>query len=811
MIGDLFRTVVFWLLGLDRAGSVVEATDWGWYVASPLSMPVLAGLAAIGVAVAAINFLPRNGLPWRSRLAVILIRLVAFGLLIVLLCQAELRLRVRRSLRPNVAILTDTSGSMGLKDVRGRTRLAAARGFDADLMSRLEDEVNVSRYNVGWKLGKYSEGAEAAGMTRLMDALAELARQERDLQAIVVHTDGDDTTGNTGATVAPIFAARGVPVYPVVFGEDKAPKIGGVAIYDAPQYVRLGDEYHIQAELVSKGLKEQYVRARLFRNDANKPIAEQDRIRLTGKPVYIRFATTPKEAGKFTYRIEVDGMQGSATTKLLKVEQTVAVIDQRIRVLYVDIIRDERKILGYWLGRDQVIDLATMQYLPKEGWHAMGMMRHKNLGTGLPDEPEDLMEYDVIILGDIPLAYFRSGDPDKDKMQWLVDFVKRRGGGLITLGGRSVYGAGHYDGSSLAGILPFGIERTKEDPQIPKKFRVIPTSIGLGHPIMQLEPDADATRNAWLDLPKLEGCNRVGKVKPGALKLAVREFEKGPRVPVIAYQKVGEGQVLSLSADTTWRWEMQRPRGEGTDVPEGTDYFRRFWGNAIRYLAPDPRLTPDRPQISRKTSDAAVGQTITLTTRLVDKFFNPIRRANLTVTVTAPDRPDETPGETVRMYPSDTRSKQGMYEYDVTLTRPGTWRVEVARNDAKAREAIEKAKKALAAAKTGEDKKAIAEAARVLAAAKAAIAVEEINAGESRAELKNPRARPGAMEDFAVATGGRAFRPDQLDQLLEKLDLATHEVTRSYAIAVWNLPVVLVLFIGLVALDCLIRKRRGLV
>jgi hypothetical protein len=257
---------------------------------------------------------------------------------------------------------------------------------------------------------------------------------------------------------------------------------------------------------------------------------------------------------------------------------------------------------------------------------------------------------------------------------------------------------------------------------------------------------------------------------------------------------------------------MQRPRGDGQDTPEGTDYFRRFWGNAIRFLAPDPRLTPNRPQISRQASGAAVGETLVLTTHLVDKLFNPIRKADLTVKVTAPDRPDGTPGATVRMYPTDRFSRPGVYEYDVTLTEPGQWRVEVTRDDAKVREAVLKAKRVLAAVtKADEDKQLIAKAKRQLAIAKLAIAVEIITAGESRQEIRDARARPGAMADFAMATGGAAFAPDQIEQLLEKLNLTTHKVTRSYAIAVWNLPVVLVLFIGLISVDCLIRKRRGLV
>jgi len=810
---QIFRTVLFWLLGLDQPGTIIEATEWDWYTALQMSTGLIAVLAIVGVAAAAINFLPRNGIPWKARVVVSFIRLVGFAVLIIMLCQLELRLNVRRALRPNVAVVTDTSGSMGLRDKEnGPTRLEAAKAFRAGPLARLESTVNVAPYELNWQL-QPGDGSEAAGMSHHFDGLAELARHERDLQAVIILTDGNDTTGNTGAAVAPIFAARGVPVYPVVFGRSEGIGRGSIRFTGAGDYARLGDDYHLEAELAAIGLGDQIARVRLYLEGFETPIAEQEGIRLGEEPVRIRFILTqkqlPEKPGRYTFRIVADGITGSATQKLLETEHTVELVDQHIRVLYLDVPRDERKILGHWLKYDQVIDLATLVYLPKEGWYATGEMHHENVGTGLPEQESDLYEYDVIILGDIPRGYFKGSDPSETKMGWLMEFVKRRGGGLVTLGGNDVYSAGQYERSPLGSILPFTIERMR-DPQIPKKFKVIPTSIGYSHPIMQLEWDFEGNRDAWLDLPELEGCNRVnrlGKEKPGALLLAVREFpkEKKEPVPIIAYQSVGKGKVLSLTVDTTWRWEMQRPRGDEQEgEPEGTDYFRRFWGNAIRYLAPDPRLNPERPQIDRREPDAAVGQTITLTTRLVDRIFKPMRHADLTVRVTAPS------GKVVRMYPDDSESKQGVYEYDITLTEPGDWRVEAVHKEAEVMVAIKKAERNLAAAKKKKkDKALIAEMTRALEVVKSVIAVEEIRAGESRAELEDPRARPAIMRNFAVATGGRAFGPGEGEELLKTLDLATHLVSRSYTVAVWNLPALMVLFIGLVGLDCLIRKRRG--
>ena len=456
----------------------------------------------------------------------------------------------------------------------------------------------------------------------------------------------------------------------------------------------------------------------------------------------------------------MEGVKGSVTTQTHVAEQTVEVLKSQVKVLYLDIPRDERKLLGQWLSHDPIVDLAELTLLPKGGWYAQGAMLHSNAGDGLPNKEEDLYKYDIIILGDIPRAYFREGgDIAETKMQRLVEFVARRGGGLITLGGRDVYAAGQYDDSALARILPFDISATKET-QVAKPFKIAPTSAGYAHPLMLLESDPATNREAWLDLPSLDGNNYVGNVKPGASLLAVRNLDGGGTMPIIAVQPVGKGQVLSLSADTTWRWEMQRPE-------EGEDYFRRFWGNAIRTLAPDPRLAPNRPQITRYETNTPVGTTITLSTRLVDPVYKPLRDADLDVLVTSPG------GKITHIYPHDGRESPGLYEYQVTLDEPGSW--------------------------------------DVVARYKDQVSQEHIVAGESNEELDDPRAKPQAMETFAKATGGQSFAPDQGDELLKQLDLTPRTSAQTTTVAIWDLPAVMTLFIAILCIDCLVRKRRGMV
>ncbi len=752
-------TFLLRLFGIDSPGSVAGVSSWLWRAAAPLPLWLVIVLALAGVAAAAVNFLRYNVMTWKTRVLLAVIRLAGVALLLLMLCQLEARLTLQRELRLTVAILTDTSASMGLQDAGSQTRLAAAQDFARGPLRALANRANIVRYNFDWRLESDAPATEAARPTRLIDAVAEAARRENDLRAMVVLTDGNDTAGNRGELLAPTLAARRLPVFPVVFGSANAPKLARVKISSAANYVRLGDELRLAATLSANDLGEQNVTARLMEEGIAAPLGVRENVRLGKEPSEVSFVIKPEREGDHTYRVVIEGVKDAVSQSLQVAEHRVSVINARIRVLYLDIPRDERKILAQWMARDPVVDLATLTMMPKGGWYAQGALQHKNAGDGLPGAEPDLHKYDVIVLGDIPRSYFREGgDIAETKMQWLAEFVSRRGGGLVMLGGRSVYAAGQYQDSTLARLAPFSIEPTDE-PQVTKTFKITPTVVGLSHPLMLLEADAAANREAWFDLPTLDGNNRVGKVKPGASLLAVREMTEGP-MPVIAMQNVGKGQVLGLSIDTTWRWEMMRPA-------EGEDYFRKFWGNALRLLAPDPRVEPDRPQILRQQSSAAVGRTIALSTRLVDSVYQPVRGADLRVKVTSPS------GRITHFLPKDGRNSPGLYEYEIALDEPGAWQVAVTNKG-----------------KTVTDK---------------------ITAGTGLEELDDPRANLPAMSEFAKATGGAAFAAADADGLFQSLDLTPRRVVETVTVAVWNLPLTMALVIILVCLDCWLRKRRGLV
>ncbi len=752
---------LWWLLGLHDPATVAAAHGAQFIAVRTLSVWTVSAVALLGLAAAGLNLLPHTVLPRVTRLFLALLRLAGTALILLLLAQVELRLTLDRRVPPSVAVLHDASASMELVDAGGRTRLEAANRAATELAARTSRRVRLAHYAFTWQLDKL-EGSDATprpGSTRIARALAETLQREEQIEAVVILTDGNDTGGDRGERVAPLLASRGVPVYPLLFGRPDAPALGNVRLATAAPYVRLGDTCVLTAHVTATGVAEQTVRLALYEEGVAVALASREQVRVGPAAVPVTFTVRPTAAGIKHYRIAMEGLQGAASTQRLVAEHQVEVIDARIRVLYLDIARDERKILGHWLARDPVVELATLTRMPKGGWYGQGALKHQDVSEGLPGSEADLYQYDVIVLGDIPRGDFRQGgDVGETKLRWLTEFVARRGGGLITLGGRSVYGAGGYGGSALAAILPFELVAAG-DSQVPGKFRVEPTVLGLSHPILQIADTAEANRDAWYDLPTLDGCNLVGRARAGASVLAVRP-QDGAALPLLAVQEVGKGRVLACAADTTWRWEMLRDA-------EAPDHYRRFWGNAVRHLAPDPRLQPGQPRIQRDRTNPAVGETLTLSTRLLDPLYQPVRQAALTVQVQAPS------GRHYAIYPRDGRTTPGLYTYEVTLDEPGDWTVRTAYKDR--------------------------------------ISTDVIRAGASEAELEDPRARPDRMQELAALTGGACFTPDQIDELADRLGAHQRPVRQECTVPLWNLPAVLALFFVIICLDCLIRKRRGMV
>ena len=68
---------------------------------------------------------------------------------------------------------------------------------------------------------------------------------------------------------------------------------------------------------------------------------------------------------------------------------------------------------------------------------------------GFPKTREELFAYRAIILGSVEAASFTP-----EQLRMIADFVSKRGGGLLMLGGRRSFAEGGWGGTPVGEVLP---------------------------------------------------------------------------------------------------------------------------------------------------------------------------------------------------------------------------------------------------------------------------------------------------------------------------------------------------------------------
>ncbi len=183
----------------------------------------------------------------------------------------------------------------------------------------------------------------------------------------------------------------------------------------------------------------------------------------------------------------------------------------------------------------------------------------------LPDEAT-LKSYDLIVLGEIPGEVV----PDQH-LTWLEEHV-RAGAGLILIDGPREELRGLLDGHALSPVTWFDAPQWLERPQLAL------TTEGSLEPALTLAPNKADNEAIWSYLPAPHRAIRV-RPQAGATILAEARSETG-NTPLLVTQMLGNGRVLYISSDESWRWRYQK----------GDEYHTRYWQQLARWVMAEPFL-----------------------------------------------------------------------------------------------------------------------------------------------------------------------------------------------------------------------------
>jgi uncharacterized membrane protein len=773
---------------------VLGSPDW--------LVPVALALA-VAIALAAWGYLRAPGSPG-LRLAGFALKALGLTALGALLLEPMWTHARPKSGENLVALVADNSQSLGIADgdggpSRGERIKAALSDEKAPWLVRLAADFAVRRYqfdgrleSVGNFAGLDFRGRRSALGASLRSVLERFRGQP--LAAVVVFSDGLATD-----TVSPgAWPADGPPVYCVALGDDDPAsdaRIEHVTVSqsefeDAPVTVRL--------DASAARWRRGPLVARLV-DESGKLVAEQSQpVQTDGESLTYRFQFRPPKAGLSFYRAEIaaSGEQnaaeaGAAEATLANNRRLLAVDRGKgpYRILYVSGRPNwDHKFLNRAILGDEQLLLTSLVRIarrePNFEWRSragessnplyrgfdgkppeeaerydqpvlvrLNTLAETELRDGFPKTAEDLFVYHAIVLDDLEAEFFSA-----EQLNLLEQFVSRRGGGLLMLGGADSLAEGNYGRTPLAAALPVYLDR-RRDWQNTGEVRMQLARDGWLQDWVRLRGTEEEERRRLDAMPGFQTMNAVGNLKPGAIALANLVDSEGHVWPGLAAQRFGDGRAAVLAVGDAWRWGMRRETAEAD--------LEKFWRQTFRWLVAD---TPQRVALEvRPESDA--GGPVRLVVHARDKKYQPLDQALAKIAVQTPD------GNTVELE-AEVADEPGVYEARFVPRGDGAYR---------------------AAAKVADGEgAAVGESATGWAAEPAA------------QEFRSLQPDRRLLEDLAQQTGGEVVELDDLDRLVRNLASRPVPLSEIVLTPLWHRPTVFLFALGCLIAEWGLRRRRGL-
>jgi uncharacterized membrane protein len=668
-----------------------------------------------------------------------------------------------------LGVLVDDSRSMLIGDRDGKPRtefVDAELGHpESPLLKALSDRFVLRFF-------RFSSSADRLGATtdlkyegtssRLGPAL-ERARDELSglpLAGLVMVTDGADTSNVSLDESLASLKARSIPVFPVGVGQEHFAHDIQITRVETPRETLKGTSLAVDVVVSQTG----YAGATLplHVEDTGRIVNTQNvTMPADGQSATVRVTFTATEAGPRVFRFKIDPQADEQVTQNNAREALVEVSDRRERVLYMEgEPRFEMKFVRRAVNDDENLAVTILQRTAEDKYLRLDVNNPDEVVGGFPKTREELFAYRAIILGSVEAASFTP-----EQLRMLADFVSKRGGGLLMLGGRRSFAEGGWAGTPVAEVLPVLFDdnpRGKTGEGYFSPVTVRPTRAGLTYPVTQLADNEKASADKWDVLPPVSTVNPISGVKPGATVLLTGSTKDRGEQVVLAYQRYGRGKALAFPIQDSWLWKMDA-RMSVDDTTHAT-----FWRRLVRWLVDG---VPDPVSITTGIDRVEPGEEMTLTAEVVDPAFVEVNDAQVVAQVTAPS------GKTTEVPLEWTVAKDGEYRATFTPDEQGLYQLKAT------------------ALRSGTDLGSQTIHTRA-------------SAGDS--EYFDAPMRASLLNRIAEETGGHFFTPETVANLPEAISYSGRGVTVVEERDLWDMPIVLMVILGLIAAEWGYRRTRGL-
>jgi uncharacterized membrane protein len=761
----MFQLLFKYPLPVFTKGHFVFLSSW------PAWLLVVLIAAAISALALLVRSKLRNATPelrtWRSWL-IWALQSAFIALVLFLLWQPAILISELNSQQNIIAVLVDDSRSMSVSDVANKSRESAAlAALQNAVLPGLQKRFQTRVYRLDNKLApanNLKSIAPTGPATHISDSLKQLATETADLPigAVLLLSDGSQNAAGAAASSITLDALhalrnRRLPVHTIGFGKEESAhdiEVEDVSIAPtAPANARLS----ATVNLTQHGYSGQTTR--LTVRDGDKVLTERDITlvpdgRMQTEQLF--FPIGPAGAKSLTFTVEpLPNEENSANNSMTR---PILVSDAKRRILYVEgEPRWEYKFIRRAEGDDPTVQLVSMLRTSENKIYRQGISSPAELADGFPARPEDLFGYSGIIIGSVTADYFT---PLQQEL--IHEYVDRRGGGILFLGGRASLSDGGWAASSMNDLLPTTLPAGNHNfHRNPATVELTPA--GFDSPITQILDDPEKNAQRWRKLTYLADYEDPGQPKPGATVLA--DMHAGRRtLPLLITQNYGHGRTAILATGGTWRWQMVEALGDPS--------HDLFWQQLLRWLIADSPGPVVASIPDRLLQDQGHVQ---LTAQVRDRQFQHATNAHVTAHIVGPDNLSAM----IDLTPSG--NSPGLYQADWTAEKPGSYLAEVVANSADSR-----------AEELGRD-------------------VVTFQREDGVAENFHTEQNRQFLEQLASETGGRYWNPSNLKDLPRDISYSEAGISVRSTKELWDMPIVFLLLLALPLAEWLLRRKWGVI
>ena len=715
---------------------------------------------------------------WRAWVIWSLQTLLA-ALILVLLWQPAITVAELKPQQNIIAVLVDDSRSMAIPEEGFSRQAQAVNALQNGVLASLNRSFQTRLYRVDsgiTRIDSLKDLAPSAPSTRLGDSLKQFNAETSDLPigAVVLLSDGDDNAGGIEPDAVSALRARHIPVHTVGFGRERAEH--DVELDDAVVAPRALADSRLTAKITlhQRGYAGSSINLSVRDVSAGGPakILASRAVKL-GSDGNLQTETLMFNiggAGARTLQIEATPLPREENTANNTLTRVVNIGADPRRVLYIEgEPRWEYKFIRQAEEDDRMVQIVSMVRTSQNKIYRQGIGDPKELADGFPARGEELFNYQGLIIGSVEAGYFTPG-----QQQIIHEFVDRRGGGLLLLGGQFALADGGWNASNITDLLPTtlptatGAFHREADPRNGTTHTTAELApAGVDSIITRLVDDPAANAARWKTLPYLMDYADPGTPKPGAAVLANMITPEGRKLPLLVTENFGHGRTAIMATGGSWRWQMSSPLGDTA--------HDLFWQQLLRWLVSD---TPGHVTASVPAQMLLDNGAVTLTAEARDQQYNPAPDAKVEAHILGPS------GISALVEMSPVPDNPGQFQGAWSAPRTGAYLTEVI------------------AQRADPGTRAVKELGRdVLTFQRMDGVAENFHTEQNRALL----------ERLAADTGGQYWKPAGLGKLAGSIPYSEAGVTVRETRDLWDLPLVFLVLLLLRFSEWWLRRKWGIV